>query len=68
MERIYHVYENATGYLKNYWTKHRLVCIHVDPFAMLIPNMDKIFKNSEFLKIFWKKNESAIGSMRRELK
>ncbi len=45
------VYENITGYLKNHWTKHRLVCIHFDAFSEQIPNMDVKFNNSEF---FWK--------------
>ncbi len=38
------VYENITDYLKNHWTKHRLVCTHSDAFFMLIPNMYIIFK------------------------
>ena len=40
MERICLVHENTTSYLKNHWTKHRLVCTHFDAFFMLIPNMD----------------------------
>ncbi len=24
------------GYLKNHWTKHRLVCTHVDAFSKMI--------------------------------
>ncbi len=43
-----------TGYLKNHWTKHMLVCTHFDAFCMLIPNMDIKFKNSEIFKNFVK--------------
>ncbi len=39
--------ENHTGYLKNHWTKHRLVCIRSYAFSMLIPNMVIILNNSE---------------------
>ncbi len=28
-------YENITYYLKNQWTKHRLLYTHFDPFSML---------------------------------
>ena len=44
-------FENITGFLKNHWTKQRLVCTHSAPFSMLITNMGKIFYNSE---ICWK--------------
>ncbi len=37
-------------YLKNHWTKSRLVCIHFHVFSMLIPNIDIIFDNPEFKK------------------
>ncbi len=43
--------ENITGYLKNHWTKHRLVCIHCDAFFTLIPNIDMIHTISEFYEI-----------------
>ena len=45
------VYENITSYLKNHWTKYRLVCTHFNAFSMLILNMDTIFYSS---KIFGK--------------
>ncbi len=38
--------ENITGYVKNRWNKHRLVCIHFDSFSMLFSNMSVIFYNS----------------------
>ncbi len=43
---------NPTGYLKNYWIKHRLVCIHFDAFSMLIPNMDMKINNFEIFDFF----------------
>ncbi len=49
------VYENITGYLKNRWTKHRLVCTHFDAFFMLIPNMDMKCNISEIFGNFMKK-------------
>ena len=45
------VYENITGYLKNHWTKHSLICTHFDAFSMLILNMDIKFKNSKIFEI-----------------
>ncbi len=42
--------QNLIGYLKNHWTKHRLVCTHSNAFFMTIPNMFKTFNDSEFLK------------------
>ena len=53
MERCL-VFENITGYLKNHWNKHRLVCTHFDAFSMLISNMGAIFKNSDNIKVFYK--------------
>ena len=44
--------ENTTGYLKNRWTKHRLVCIHFDLFHKLIPDMDTILNISEIFECF----------------
>ncbi len=41
------VCENTTGYLKNHWTKHRLVCTHFNAFSMLILNMDAKCNNFE---------------------
>ncbi len=32
---MYMILWNDTGYLKNNWTNHRLVCTHFDPFVML---------------------------------
>ena len=46
MDRKCLVYEYITGYLKNLWAKHRLVCTHSDAFSMMIPNMDTKFNNS----------------------
>ena len=43
-------YENTIGYLKNHWTKHRLVCIHFDALSMPSPNMTIIFDISEFFE------------------
>ncbi len=40
------------GYLKNHWTKHRLVCTHFDSFFMLIPNMVTKFNKSEIFENF----------------
>ena len=49
------VHENTTGYLKNHWTKHRLVCTHFDDaFSMLIPNMDTVFQNYQNYEHFLK--------------
>ncbi len=45
-----------TGYLKNYWTKHRLVCTHFDAFSMLIPNMVTIFNNSDICYFLLREN------------
>ncbi len=42
----------CTGYLKNHWTKHGLVCTHFVAFFMLIPNMDMILTNSEIYENF----------------
>ncbi len=42
------VCENITSYLKNHWTKHRLVCNHFDAFSMLISNTDTVFDKLEF--------------------
>ena len=41
------------GYLKNHWTKHRLVCTHFDAFSMLNPNMDMICDISEIFEFFY---------------
>ncbi len=44
-------YENITRYLKNHWTKYRLVCTHFGAFCMLMPNtgmkciISEIFEN-----------------------
>ncbi len=46
------VSENITSYLKNHWTKHRLICTHFDAFSMLIPNMYRISYKSEMFEIF----------------
>ncbi len=46
------IYENITGYLKNHWTKHRLVCTHSDAFSMLMPNMGTTLSNSEIFENF----------------
>ncbi len=44
-------YENTTGYLKNHWTKHRLVLYSFWCISMLIPNKNKIIiNNSEFFQ------------------
>ncbi len=52
---------NTTGFLKNHWTKHRLVCTHFDAFSMLIPNMHTIFINFEiFFGTKIDKNESVV--------
>ena len=48
------LYEKTIDYLKNHWTKHRLVCKHSDAFSIPIPNMGTILNNSEF---FWKFSE-----------
>ena len=49
-----------TGNLKNHWTKHRLVCTHLDAFFMLIPNMGIIFYNFDIFGKKWQnlKNEA----------
>ncbi len=52
MEARWFVYVNTTGYLKNHWTKHRLVCTHFDAFSMLIPNMGAKCNNFEIFKQF----------------
>ncbi len=39
-------YQKTTCYLKNRWTKDRLVYTHFDAFVMLIPNMGTILYNS----------------------
>ncbi len=39
MESMERLFTNKYYYLKNHWTKHRLVCIHFDAFAMLILNL-----------------------------
>ena len=49
--------ENTTRYLKNHYTKHRLVCTHFDAFSMLMPDMEIIFNNSEIFKKKFKKKE-----------
>ena len=54
------VHENITGYLKNHWTKHRLVCTHFNAFSMLIPNMGIFFNNSEFCEIVLKKKSIVL--------
>ncbi len=51
------VYQNITGYLKNHWTKHRLVCTYFDAFSMLIPNMSTTCDNSEH---FLKTNQDVV--------
>ncbi len=38
-EKVCHVHINSICYLKNHWSKHRLVCTHFDAFFILIPNM-----------------------------
>ncbi len=48
--------ENIAGYLKNHWTKHRLVCTLSDTFFMLMPNIGMIFYNSEIFENFLGKN------------
>ncbi len=48
------VYENITDYLKNHWTKHRLVRTHFDAFSILIPNMGIIFNNSDIFSPVFK--------------
>ncbi len=65
MERCL-VYKNITGYLKNHWTRHRLVCTHFDEFSMLIPSMGTISYNShnfilKFL-IFFPENIEAFSA------
>ncbi len=42
------MHENTTGYLKNHWTKLKLVCIYLDVFNMMILNMAKRWNKSEF--------------------
>ncbi len=46
------IYENITGYLKNHWTKHRLVCIYNDEFSMQLSDMGVIFYNSGIFENF----------------
>ncbi len=48
-------YGNIIEYLKNHWTKYRLVCTHFDAFHMLSPNMDIIFNNFEIFDNFLQK-------------
>ena len=55
MERRCLVPASVTGYLKNHWTKHRLVCTHFDAFFILIPNMGIICGNFEIVENFMKK-------------
>ncbi len=52
IERCFVYNESTTGYLKNHWTNHRLVCTHYDAFSMLIPNMCTIVNKSEIFDIF----------------
>ncbi len=52
LDRRFHVDENITGYLKNHWTKHRLLCIHFDALRMLIPNMVAICNNFDVFDNF----------------
>ena len=54
MSRRCLAYENITDYLKNHWTKHRLVCIHFDAFSMLILDMDTlVFNNCKMFDFFF---------------
>ncbi len=46
MKERCNVQENNTGYLKNHWTKHWLVCTHFDAFLMLNLKMNINIKNS----------------------
>ena len=50
----YLVYGNTTGYLKNHWIKHWLICIQFVAFSIMIPNMGKKFKILIFLTSVWK--------------
>ena len=57
------VSENITGYIKNHWIKHKLVCTHFDPFSILIPNMSSLFDKMKFLTTFFgKKVEIALDN------
>ena len=62
MQRRHFVYEYITGYLKNRWAKHKLVCIHFDAFSTLISNMGTKLYSSEFLTIY-EKNEGFICNL-----
>ena len=57
------VYDNTTEYLKNHWTKHRLVCTRF-AFPMLIPIMSIKFKNSKIVENLF---ESRLHTTWREL-
>ncbi len=41
--------ETVTCYLKNHWTKHRLVCINFDVFSMLVLNVGIILYKFYFI-------------------
>ncbi len=51
-EQIFMKY--ITCYIKNHWTKYRLVCTNFDALSMLIPDM---YTNCDISKIFEKNYE-----------
>ncbi len=62
MQTRYLIYENLTGYLKNRYTKHRLVCTHSEAFFMLILNIGMSISNFEFFEFFTKNYTSILIS------
>ena len=55
---------NIIRYMKNQWTKHRVVCTHSDAFSMLISNMGIISNNFEFFENCLTRNRTCCTCTR----